>query len=67
MIWKGIYSEAIHFGCAFALAWVALHLTSGIFLTLLRKGKLTGILVIALTFGFGGLLHLLLDSVQSVF
>jgi hypothetical protein len=62
--WVGFYSELCHFGCAFALAWVVLRLTSGIFSTSLRKDKLTGVMVITLAFGLGGLFHLWLDSWQ---
>lgn len=75
MIWlEGVYSEAIHFGCAFALAWVLVYLTSGIFSTWFYKGQSRGISdtlwvigLYGLSFGLGGLFHLWLDTLQRIF
>jgi inner membrane protein involved in colicin E2 resistance len=68
MIWfTGLYSEAIHFGCAFVLAWAVLRLIRGISLISLPKDKSVGILLMVLVFGCGGLLHLWLDTWQLFF
>lgn len=68
MIWlTGLYSEVIHFLLSCLLAWVVLRLISGTFLTSLLGDRLAGVLVIALAFGVGGLVHLWLDSWQNLF
>jgi hypothetical protein len=67
MILEGLYSEALHFISAFALAWVVLSLIRVIFSISLPKDKLIVALLMVWCFGVGSLLHLLLDSLQSVF
>ena len=67
MIWEGVYSEAIHFGCAFVLAWVGLRLISVMGYHYSPKDKLTGALGMMLIFGLGSLLHLVLDTFQGYF
>ena len=62
MLLVGLYSEGLHFASAWLLVWVLLRRTSDTDLISLRTDKLRGALVIGICFGFGGLLHLVLDG-----
>ena len=67
-IWiEGAYSEGLHFASAFLLVWVLLRRTLDTDLISLRTDRLSGALVIGVCFGFGGLLHLVLDGLQNIF